>query len=78
MLTEGEKSQSLCDFVKVSSRPSEFEMFLRLNGFEEVADAASPNVGLNQYAFAVVRALDGWGLIDGEFFDLLVAVPAKP
>jgi hypothetical protein len=71
MASAGEKSQRLSEFLKDSFDLSELEMFLRQNGFEEVADRVSMHVGLTLYAFEVVQALDRRGQIDGRFFDLL-------
>jgi tetratricopeptide (TPR) repeat protein len=83
MATQGDKdrglrNRGLRDFLKDSFRPAELEMFLRLNGFAQVADAVNPNVGGVEYSFAVVRALDQRNWVDAEFFDRLAEErPAK-
>jgi hypothetical protein len=78
MATEGQKYERLHDFLKESFKTPEFQRFLRLKGFEEVAEAVDRNVGGTEYFFDVVEALDRWGRIDTEFFDRLAKErPAK-
>jgi hypothetical protein len=68
MATQGEKYRRLRDFLQGSFRPSEFEIFLRLNGYAEVADAVPRGTPGADYFFDIVQALDHRGLVDGEFF----------
>jgi formylglycine-generating enzyme required for sulfatase activity len=68
MATQGEKYRRLHDFLKGSFRPAEFEIFLKLNGYAEVADAVPRNTAGSDYFFDIVQALDHRGLVDGEFF----------
>jgi hypothetical protein len=71
MANQAEKYQRLRDFFRDSFRPEELEIFLRLNGYAEVANAVNKNVGGDEYSFAVVQALDHRGWIDAAFFDHL-------
>jgi hypothetical protein len=69
MATEGKKR--LHDFLKGSFAPSELLMFLKLQGFTEVAAAVDRNIGGTEYFFDVIEALDRRGEIDRHFFDCL-------
>jgi nucleoside phosphorylase len=71
MATQGERYQTLRDFFVDSFRSSDLEMFLILNGYEEVASAVNQHVGGSRYAFEVVRELDQRGLINARFFECL-------
>jgi hypothetical protein len=78
MPAKGEKHRAIRDLLLDSFTLLELEQFLKLNGYEEVAHAASPNVGPADFCFQVVEALDRMGRIDSEFFDRLSqARPAK-
>jgi hypothetical protein len=68
MSTNGEKVEELVDFLSKSFNLPDFQMFLRLKGYEEVFEAVNPDVGAFRYFFDVVHALDHRGLIDGRFF----------
>jgi hypothetical protein len=68
MATKGEQIGGLRDFFVDSFRASELEMFLTVNGYEEVAAAVNQSVGSIEYFFNVVQALNRRGLIDDEFF----------
>jgi len=74
MATEDEKFQGLLDFFEDSFTASELEMFLKLNGYREVASAASPSVGGSEYFFNVAQALNRRGRINAKFFDCLSRV----
>src|SRR5262249_53107587 len=64
--------------LRGSFKPSEFERFLKLRGFAEVAEAVSQHAGVAEYFSDVVEALDHRGRIDAEFFDRLAEErPAK-
>jgi hypothetical protein len=58
MVTDGEKYQRLVNFLKESFRATELDMFLQFIGIREVSGAVNRDVGLFQYAFEVVQALD--------------------
>jgi formylglycine-generating enzyme required for sulfatase activity len=68
MATQGEKYRRLRDFLQGSFVPSELEVFLRLNGYAEVADAVPRGTAAADYFFDIVQRLDHRGLVDGEFF----------
>jgi hypothetical protein len=71
MATQGEKIERLRVFLADSFETSELERFLKLRGYREVAASVSQNLGLTQYSFSVVEALDQRGLINIQFFDHL-------
>lgn len=71
MATRGEQIRGLRDFFLDAFTASEFEMFLTVNGYREVALAVNQNVGSIAYFFDVVQEFDRRGLIDDAFFDQL-------
>ena len=72
MVAENGKNQDLDDFLKRSFTTLELDKFLKLEGYKKVAEAVNPSVGVAEYCFAVVQALDRRGLIDAAFFDCLM------
>ena len=58
MATKGEKHRAIRDLMLNSFTVPEVEQFLTLNGYDEVANAVSPNFGAAQFCFQVVQALD--------------------
>jgi hypothetical protein len=78
MSNKSEKRRAIRDLMLDSFTLTEVEEFLKLNGYDDVANAVSPNLGAAQFCFQVVQALDRMGRIDSEFFDHLIeARPAK-
>ena len=71
MATTGEKHERLHDFLVGSFKPPEPESFLKLKGFEKVAQTVNRNVGDTEYFYNIIQALDHRGLIDAHFFDRL-------
>jgi 3',5'-cyclic AMP phosphodiesterase CpdA len=71
MSTASEKYEKLRDFFRDAFKVSELDMFLKLNGFAEVAGAVNPNAPGIHYVFEVVEAMDRRGLVDAAFFDRL-------
>jgi hypothetical protein len=71
MPTKGEKIRRLSYFLKESFKPSDFGMFLKYGGFEEVLDGVQLNAETVRYFFDVVEALDHRGMVDAEFFGRL-------
>jgi len=49
MATAGEKYHGLHEFFRASFKIPEFERFLKLEGFEEVAEAVDRNAGETEY-----------------------------
>jgi hypothetical protein len=78
MATEGEEYQELCDFLEDSFSSPQLEIFLKRNGYKEVAAAVNRDDGATEYVFHVVEELDRRGLINLEFFHRLAkARPRK-
>ena len=71
MATRGEQIRGLRDFFVNAFTASEFEMFLTVNGYREVALAVNQNVGTIAYFYDVAQEFDRRGLIDDAFFDQL-------
>jgi hypothetical protein len=78
MPVKGEKYRAIRDLLLDSFTLPELEQFLKLNGYDDVAHAVSPNVGPADFCFQIVEALDRMGRSDSNFFDRLnEARPAK-
>ena len=71
MATKGEQIRGLRDFFVYAFTASEFEMFLTVNGYREVALAVNQNAGSIAYFYNVAQEFDRRGLIDDAFFDQL-------
>ena len=72
----GRNNVNLCDFLKGSFRPEDFDDFLAEHGYKAVAFSVPRTATAGRYFFSVVRQLDGRKQIDGKFFDGLMA--ARP
>jgi 3',5'-cyclic AMP phosphodiesterase CpdA len=78
MATEAERYRRLYDFLMASFTPRQFEIFLIIRGFQDVANSVNRDVDARQYFFEVAGALRRRGLITAEFFDRLrEELPAK-
>jgi hypothetical protein len=52
---QGEKYRRLLEFLKDSFEPEDLEIFLTLNGFEEVVGEVDRTTAAARYCFCVVR-----------------------
>jgi formylglycine-generating enzyme required for sulfatase activity len=68
MSPKSERYRRLREFFTESFSPEDLEVFLKLNGFEEVAEAVSRSTAGARYFFRVIEELDHRGLIDDRFF----------
>jgi hypothetical protein len=69
--TRGKRHRALVDFLVNAFEDSGLYRFLRDNDYDEIAGAVNRNVGLVQYCFDVVEALDRTGRIDPDLFERL-------
>ena len=71
MATKGERYRALRDFLAASFDRNDFDEFLKLNGYEDIASAVVREAADSKYFLDVVEAMDRRGLIDAAFFGLL-------
>jgi hypothetical protein len=71
MTASTERYQRLNEFLVDSFNPNELEMFLTFNGYEDVAGAVVPDIGMKRYTLDVIEQLDRRSEIDRRLFDRL-------
>ncbi len=64
MSDKSEKHRAIRDLMLDSFTLTEVEQFLKVNGYEDIANAVNPNLGVAQFFFQVVQALDRMGRVD--------------
>jgi hypothetical protein len=78
VMTKSQRLKAISDFLTEAFSRSDLVMFMRLRGYEEIADSVNPNAGMAQFCFEVTEALEHTGRIDAQLFDNLVeARPAR-
>jgi hypothetical protein len=76
VMTKSQRLKAISDFLTEAFSRSDLVMFLRLQGYEEIANSVNSNAGMAQFCFEVTEALERTGRIDAQLFDDLLEARA--